>query len=240
VADGDGGVNFKRRRIGFKGGALVTLALISNPAFACVPDIPPPCEANEGTETCQKRAQQWYVEQEFKRVEYEKKTPAERELIRQAQLWDGHEIIFLARIEKIKLRGKIYPEPRPKAKKPKSGNGPPPPPRLLQPVHVPFGESYSAYIRPIQSIKGPADFIASWQDVGGMTSCGSGMDGSLSFSYPGDEIVIFANWASSTTGSLKVWTKFLNLYGVDMDKIVEPRIRTRFASVDKPILAHQN
>jgi hypothetical protein len=237
VANGDGGVNFKRRRIGFKGGALITLALISSPAFACVPDIPPPCEANEGTETCRKLAQQWYAEQEIERIEYEKKTPAERELIRQAQLWDGHQIIFLARIEKIKLRGKIYPEPRPKAKMPKSGNGPPPPPHPLQPVLVPLGESFSAYIRPIKSIKGPADFAASWQGVGGMTSCGPGMDGSLSFSYPGDEIVIFAKWASSTTGDLKVVTKFLHLYGVDLDEVVEPRIRAVFAGSDLPLVA---
>ncbi len=208
-----------------------TLLVPANPAIACVPDRPPPCDVSEGAEVCQKRAEQWFAEQEAARIAYEKKTPEERTLIEQARLWDDHEIIFLARVEKIKINGKIYPQPIPKPRKPRAGKRPPPPLQIPPPVFVPFGESYSAYIRPIRSIKGPSAFTASWQDVGGMTSCGPGKDGSLSTSYPGDEVVIFANWAHSyrTVRGKEIESTYLDLFGLSRDDLVEPRIKAALA-----------
>jgi hypothetical protein len=220
-------VRVRRRRIGIVGGAIFSLATSSIPTFACQPASPPSCEASESQEICLKRAEQWYAEQEAARIAYEKKTPEERTLIEQARLWDDHEIIFLARIERIKLKGKIYPQLAPKARKPIAGKKPPLPPQIPPVVFPQFGESYSAYIRPVRSIKGPAAFTASWQDVGGMTSCGPYRDGSLSYSYPGDEIVIFANWATTSHMVRGKWvsSEFLSFYGVDQDEVVEPRIK---------------
>ncbi|CAN1542274.1 hypothetical protein MCEREM21A_01821 [Sphingomonadaceae bacterium] len=227
MAVGEGRVKKRRRlSVGTAGLAALLITISGGPVAACVVAGPPSCEATESQAACQTRAEKWYADREAARIAYEKKTPAERALDEQSQLWNYNALIFLARVEKIKLHGKIYPQPEPKQPKRKAGKLPVPPPPVLMPVFPKFGESYQAYLRPIRWIKGPQDFSASWQQVGGMTSCGSSNDGSLAFSYPGDEIAVFANWASSSQLVQGQWvsSEYLRLYGIDRADLVEPRI----------------
>jgi hypothetical protein len=206
--------------------AVILLAAISSGSSnACVPAGPPPCEPTDGEDACRGRAQQWFADQEAARLAYEKKSPDERALIEQTRLWDENEIIFFARVEKIKLRGKIYPPTEPKQLKSRDRKVPAPPASVFVPFPQ-FGESYQAYLRPVSWIKGPPSFVPSWQPVGGVTSCGSSTDGSLGFSYPGNEIIIFANWASTSQMVHGKWvnSKYLRLYGIGRDQLLEPRI----------------
>lgn len=201
-------------------------AISGSQSIACVMASPPSCESTESEAICLGRAQKWFADQEAARIAYEKKSPEERALIEQAQLWDSHEIIFLSRVEKIRLRGNVYPQPEPKLPKRRAGKMPIPPPPIPVPAFPKFGESYEAYLRPIQWIKGPDDFVASWQHVGGMTSCGSSVDGDLAYSYPGDQIVIFSEWATYSQVVRGKWvsTKYLRLFGLNREELVEPRI----------------
>lgn len=227
MADGQGGVKKRRRLSGGTAGLAALLVTISGgPVAACVIAGPPPCETTESEAACRTRAEQWYADREAARIAYEKKTPAERALGEQSQLWDHNAVIFLARVEKIKLHGKIYPPAEPKRPKRRAGKLPAPVPPVYAPVFLQTGESYQAYLQPIRWIKGPQDFSASWQQVGGMTNCGSANGGSLAFSYPGDEIVVFANWASSSQLVKGQWvnSEYLSLYGIDRADLVEPRI----------------
>ncbi len=215
----------RRPSIYFSNLAALIISCLSNQAFACVPDRPPPCIANQSEKDCRERAEQWYADQEAARVAYEKKTPQERALIEQAQLWEDHEIIFLARVEKVKLDGKIYPQPRPKLAKARKGKLPPPPaPVLIPPMFT--GRGHDSFIRPIGQIKGPPTFAASWQYVGGITSCGNTPDGSLGYAYPGDEVIIFASPASRSRQVRGKWEseEYLSLFGLSRAELVEPRI----------------
>jgi hypothetical protein len=227
VAIGEGGVK-KRRRLsdGIAGLAALLVTISGGPVAACVVAAPPSCEATESEAACQTRAKQWYADREAARIADEKKTPAERALVEQSQLWDQKALIFLARVEKIKLHEKIYPLPEPKQPTRRSGKRPAPVPPAYVPVIPHLGEMYQAYLRPIRWIKGPQDFSASWQDVGGMTSCGPSTDGSLAFSYPGDEIIVFADWVSRSQLIRGEWvsSEYLRLYGIDRADLVEPRI----------------
>ena len=227
MAVGDGGLRglcFSLAK--FLSMAVSLTAISGSQATACVLPSPPSCESTESEAVCLERAQKWYADQEASRIEYEKKTPEERALIEQTRLWDSTEIIFLARVEKIKLRGKVYLQPEPKLPKRPAGKMPIPPPRVPMPAFPKYGETYEAYLRPIQWIKGPKDFVASWQSVGGMTSCGSSNDGDLAYSYPGDQIVIFSDWATYSQLVRGKWasTKYLSLYGLNREELVEPRI----------------
>ena len=205
--------------------AALLVTFSGGPVAACVMATPPSCEATESEAACAERAQQWYAEQEAARLIYEKKSPAERALDEQTQLWDDNEIIFLARVEKIKLRGIVYPQPEPKAPKPRKGKIPPP----LAPVLIPplfSGQGHDALIRPIRQIKGPPAFSASWQYVGGVTSCGNTLNGALAYTYPGGDVIVFARWASRSRQVRGKWvsTDYLSLNGLNRDELVEPRI----------------
>ena len=232
MAIGDGGV--RKVRLSTKkclSAAILLVALSSGRSNACVPAGPPPCKSTDSEESCRGRAQRWFADQEAARIAYEKKSPEERALIEQARLWDENEIIFFARVEKIKLRGKVYPPPEPKQPKRSAGKEPAPPVPIFEPA-AQFGESYQAYLRPVSWIKGPQEFSPSWQPVGGMTSCGSSTDGSLAFSYPGDEIIIYANRATTSRMVRGNWvsSEILSLYGVDREELVEPRILNALTS----------
>lgn len=205
--------------------AMVLVVLSSGLANACVLGGPPPCESTEGEEMCRGRAEQWFADREAARIVDEQKSPEERALIKQARYWDEHEIIFFARVEKIKLRGKVFPPPEPKQPKRGAGKKPVPPVPVFVPV-LQFGESYQAYLRPVRWIKGAKEFSPSWQQVGGITSCGSSTDGSLGFSYPGNEVIIFAKWATTSELVRGKWvsSKHLRLYGISPEELIEPRI----------------
>ena len=206
--------------------AAVLISLLATQALACVLASPPSCQATESDQTCLERSRAWYAAEETARIALEKKSPSERALIEQDRLWDDHEIIFLARIDKIRLRGKVFPQREPKAVKSQNGKRPSPPIPLPVPAFRSHGERYEAYIRPLRQIKGATAFAASWQEVGGMTTCGSSTDGALAFSSPGDEIIIFANWAIRSRMVRGKWVSsdYLSLYGVDREGLVEPRI----------------
>jgi hypothetical protein len=171
------------------------------------------------------RARAWFAEQEAARIVYERKTPEERELIKQAPLWDAYEFVFLARIEKIKIGEKIWPQPPPKPKRSKREPLPPEPP---VPVIQPFDESHEAFIRPVKWLKGSESFKPSWRIVGGSNTCGGSVDGSLGYTYPVQEVVIFANWATRirTLRGKDVSSQYLHFYGLKREEIVDPKILT--------------
>lgn len=187
-------------------------------------------------ESCRERAQIWYDEREAARIEYEKKTPQERALIEQAGLWDNHEFIFVARIDKIKIDGKIYPQPQKKKTTPKSAKTKNSRDIVLPPIPapmpvVPMGGQYEAFIRPVHWIKGTPSFTAAWRSVGGWNSCGSMPDGALAYSDPDDEFIIFANWATrvSDKKGLQIEDKYLQLYGLEPAELIDPRIKAALA-----------
>ena len=188
-------------------------------------------------EACRARAQIWYDEKEAARTDYEKKTPEERALIEQAQLWDNYEFIFVARIDKIKVDGQISPQSptkktTPKSAKTKNPKGPVPPPIPVSPAAFrSFGKSYEAFIRPVRWIKGAPAFSAAWRSVGGMNSCGTMPDGALAYSDPDDEFIVFANWATKVSykNGLKIEDKYLQLYGLEPAELIDPRIKAALA-----------
>jgi hypothetical protein len=210
--------------------ALLAFAVPATPAISCS-IARPSCEASEGEAACLERIKQLDAAQEAARVAYEKKTPQERALIEQAKLLGSHEFIFLAKVEKIKLRGKVYPQPEPKQPTRIARKGPVPPPEAPFIAFPEYGESYEAYLNPIRWIKGNKVFSPSWQNVGGWTSCGLSNDGSLASSYPDDEIIIFANRASASKMVKGAWvsSEFLSLYGIDRQDLIEPTILTALA-----------
>ncbi|NJM51634.1 MAG: hypothetical protein HC843_12825 [Sphingomonadales bacterium] len=196
MAVGDGAVTKSQRflaRVSCVTAAITGLS--GEQLIACVIQGPPPCQAGENMESCRERAQIWYDEREAARIEYEKKTPQERALIEQAGLWDNHEFIFVARIDKIKIDGKIYPQPQKKKTTPKSAKTKNSRDIVLPPIPapmpvVPMGGQYEAFIRPVHWIKGTPSFTAAWRSVGGWNSCGSMPDGALAYSDPDDEFII--------------------------------------------------
>ncbi|MFN5631667.1 MAG: hypothetical protein ACK473_06610, partial [Sphingomonadales bacterium] len=87
----------KRRRLsgGIAGLAALLITVSGGPVAACVVAGPPSCEATESQADCQTRAEKWYADREAARIAYEKKTPAERALDEQSQLWNYNALIFL-------------------------------------------------------------------------------------------------------------------------------------------------
>ncbi len=211
-----------RRVRGFAISVAASLAVLPiGQATACVPLPPPIREPGESDEAFQAR---------IKPIEI---SPEQRELNDQAVSWGGYEMVFLARVEKIRFEGKVYPQPKKRTPKRKAGKVPPP--EILQPLIIPYGTGHEAYIRPLRWLKGPQTVTPDWHSVGSINTCGSASDGALGHIYPDDEVIVFANWQPQFryVGGKVVESRYLSLYGTEPDKIVEPRIKTALAAEAK-------
>jgi hypothetical protein len=164
------------------------------------------------------------------------KTPEQRELELQAQLWENSDIVFVGRFEKIKVKGKAYPSPKsPNRLAAKRGAPPmlePPEPPIL----IPFFEGGEAFIKSVYRLKGNILFEPRWHYVGGITSCGNAMDGSLGTSFIGENVIIFASWEEQYqwVDGKEIKSKYLDLYGLKPDQVFELRLQVALANLSKP------
>ena len=196
------------------GAALLAWAA---PAVAC--KLAPPLRQEEGENDAAFEVRRKLAEAE------EHKTPEQRELEFQGLLWEQSEMVFVGQVVRVKIDGKVYPRPempqRKGAKKPRI----PPPVPMIEPVpFLAYGKGHEAYIRSVRMLKGNDSFKPSWHNVGGVTNCGGTNDGSLGSVYPGEKVLVFASWGSRSNGN-DIVTRYLDLHGLQMDEIVEPRLK---------------
>ena len=184
-------------------------------------------QAGESDEAFQARLKS----EQDERQAYQDASPRDRAVIDQTRLWDGYSMVFLARVEKIKVGRRIYsigPQTTFAASKRKL-RGRILPPKPIEPV--PFlspALDHSAYIRPLRLLKGQQEFKPAWRPVGGRTTCGGSPDGDLSFAMPGDVLVIFADAELVMDLGNGAWvaSSELSLYGLRREDVVAPPILT--------------
>lgn len=161
---------------------------------------------------------------------YQKLSEAERAAIDQARWWDMYPAIFLVRVEKVRIAGRIYGIDRPATAKPRymvrHGRRVPLPPAPMAPPAPLTLEAHRAYLSPVAWLKGEPNFTASWQDVGGMTSCGNMVDGDLGFAAPGDTLIVFAQDEALMRQRHGAWvsSKRVALFGLRSEQAVDPRL----------------
>ena len=123
----------------------------------------------------------------------------DRAAMDQARWWDLYPQVYVARVERISVKGRIYPAPdRPALRisdRQRGGAVPPPVPVAPPPLFTPDG--HKAWLRPIARLKGEeAPPLPGWQDVGGRTSCGGPPDGVLGYTFPDETVIVFADEGS--------------------------------------------
>lgn len=171
--------------------ALAPLAAAGQPVHACTLAMYP-LQAGEADADLTARIA---ADQESAR-HYAALPANERAAIDQAGWWEFYPQVYLARIERVSVKGRIYPAPRrPTAPKPapqRSGSVPPPP-VPLEPLPLLTSDGHKAWLRPLARLKGSAVPAPGWRDVGGRTSCGGPPDGSLGYTFPGETVIVFAD-----------------------------------------------
>lgn len=207
--------------------AVVTAVAAASPASACVPAMPPAPLAGESEEAFHARVHAELIATQS----YANASKQERTAIDQARWWNEYPMIFLARVERLRIAGRAYGIPKPQSARPRYAirHGrriPLPPPVLSVPPPPLTLDLHQAYLRPVFWIKGELAFAASWQDVGGLTSCGSTSDGDLGYAYPGDRVIVFAKplLAFDHVQGKMTESKDFALLGIKPDEAADPRI----------------
>ncbi len=197
------------------GAVAMTLSLFSAPSLACTIDIPP---LNPG------ESQEAYASR-MKTEQIDGASETERALAEQRGLWELSSVVFLARVERVKIEGTTYPRPMPKKKRRLSHGDR----RLAPPQFEPFLSSlepHQAYLTPILMIKGTGSISPAWHSVGGMTSCGTASDGDLGYAAPGDEIVIFGQHPIQFDRAKNAMVELEELWldGIARVNVVDPHV----------------
>ncbi|MEP7348362.1 MAG: hypothetical protein ABI668_00235 [Sphingorhabdus sp.] len=204
--------------------AASAMLMFSNIAIACVVEPAFLQDAGESDEAFEVRHKQREIELN--------KTPEQRELELQAWHWDNSDMVFIGRYEKIKVDGKIYP----RSKKLNSVRGKtkvPQPEPIEPPIFIPFFGGGEAYITPFQTLKGSEAFQPSWHYVGGITTCGTRMDGSLGLTWVDEDVIVFARWADRYrwVKGKEVKSKYLDLFGIAPKDVTEPRLAAALSDI---------
>ena len=187
-------------------GTLTALALIAatgQPVHACMPVL----YVKQAGETDADLKRRIEADQEATR-RYAALPASERAAIDQARWWDSYPQVYVAQVDHILVRGKVYPAPRKPA--PRHSSTLPLPPVPMEPPPLLTADGHKAWLRPIARLKGDAAPAPGWQEVGGRTSCGGPPDGALGYTFPGDTVIVFADNGS--------------LFGLDPADSAEPRL----------------
>ena len=170
--------------------ALALIAASGQPVLACMP-VTYVKQAGETDDALKARIA---ADQEAAR-RYQTLPARDRAAIDQARWWDLYPQVYVARVERISVKGRIYPAPHKPAPK-RSGILPPLPPVPVPPPLFTL-DGHKAWLRPIARLKGEEVLpLPGWQEVGGQTSCGGPPDGVLGYTFPGEIVIVFADEGS--------------------------------------------
>jgi hypothetical protein len=165
------------------------------------------------------------------------KTPEQHELELQGRLWDDSDLVFIGRYDKIRAKGKVYPSPKKQKQVRKASDKSLPPEPLEPPIFLPFYDGGEAHIVSVLTLKGTTPFQPAWYYVGGTNSCGGSNDGSLGSTFLNQDVVIFASWNDryQLIKGKEVRSKYLDLYGIAPEDVIEPRLRPLVSGLVKAV-----